>query len=222
MSSILKALKKLENDNATCKPGQIRIDSKILQERSVPGLSRFTVCLLVIVFVAVGSGTTYVFMKKQEGSAAIQTRSNAPPRPAALTQAPVGTDIQQRKQKQRPTLPKIITRPEEPISSHRIPATSLTTVTQPEKQVAPLQPIEMPQQPNVQNTPVAVIVRPVLTVNGIAFQEGSGDNLAVINGTTVTKGSVIEGVKVEEIQNDRVRFSQKGERFEIILNKSNR
>jgi hypothetical protein len=32
---------------------------------------------------------------------------------------------------------------------------------------------------------------------------------------------VIEGARVEEIQKDRVRFSRGGERFEIILDKSN-
>ncbi len=63
---------------------------------------------------------------------------------------------------------------------------------------------------------------PHLTVNGIAYQEGGSDNLAVINGITVSNGAVIEGVKVEDIQKDRVQFSHDGEKFEIILNKSNR
>lgn len=69
---------------------------------------------------------------------------------------------------------------------------------------------------------VASPVKPaVLKVDGIAFQEGAADSLAVVNGTTVSKGSVIEGVRVEEIQKDRVRFSRGGEKFEVILDKSN-
>ena len=62
--------------------------------------------------------------------------------------------------------------------------------------------------------------KPVLKVNGIAFQDGA-DSVAVINGITVSKGSVIEGARVEEIQKDRVRFSRGGEKFDIILDKSN-
>jgi len=72
--------------------------------------------------------------------------------------------------------------------------------------------------------PPAVVITPgppVLKVLGIAFQDGSTNSVAVVNGVAVTKGSVIEGVRVEEIQKDRVKFSRGGETFEIILDKSN-
>jgi type II secretory pathway component PulC len=70
--------------------------------------------------------------------------------------------------------------------------------------------------------PVATPVKQgVLKLDGIAFQDGGVDSLAVINGTTVSKGSVIEGARVEEIQKDRVRFSRGGEKFEVILDRPN-
>ena len=59
-------------------------------------------------------------------------------------------------------------------------------------------------------------------MNGIAFQEGSRDNMAMINGIAVSSGEMIEGVRVEDIQKNRVIFSQGGEKFEIRLNKSNK
>jgi general secretion pathway protein B len=58
-------------------------------------------------------------------------------------------------------------------------------------------------------------------VQGIAFQDGSANGVAVVNGVAVSNGSVIEGVRVEEIQNDRVTFSRDGKKFEIVLDKSN-
>jgi len=69
-------------------------------------------------------------------------------------------------------------------------------------------------------SPVATPVKPVLKVHGIAFQDGA-ESAAVVNGVTVSNGSVIEGARVEEIQKDRVRFSRGGETFDIILDKSN-
>lgn len=61
----------------------------------------------------------------------------------------------------------------------------------------------------------------VLKVDGIAFQDGTAEGVAVVNGVAVSKGSEIEGARVEEIQKDCVRFSRGAEKFEIILDKSN-
>jgi general secretion pathway protein B len=60
-----------------------------------------------------------------------------------------------------------------------------------------------------------------LKVEGIAFQDGGTDSVAVVNGVAVSKGSVIEGARVEEILKDRVKFSRGSEKFEIILDKTN-
>jgi type II secretory pathway component PulC len=83
------------------------------------------------------------------------------------------------------------------------------------------QPVE--QKNMTPSTPVAPLVtpvKPVLKVHGIAFQDGA-ESVAVINGIAVSKGSVIEGARVEEILKDRVRLSRGGETFEIILDKMN-
>jgi type II secretory pathway component PulC len=90
---------------------------------------------------------------------------------------------------------------------------------------AEIVPQDVPVEPESVSlpAPVAPLVppaRPVLKVDGIAFQDGA-DSVAVINGVTVSNGSVIEGARVEEIQKDRVRFSRDGETFDIILDKSN-
>ena len=58
-------------------------------------------------------------------------------------------------------------------------------------------------------------------MDGIAYHFGSADSLAVVNGTTVYAGAMVEGAKVEEIGKDRIRFNYEGEKFEIPLGKSN-
>jgi type II secretory pathway component PulC len=63
--------------------------------------------------------------------------------------------------------------------------------------------------------------KPVLKVDGIAYQDSDVESFAMVNGVAVSKGSVIEGARVEEIQKDRVKFSRGGEKFEVILEKSN-
>lgn len=63
---------------------------------------------------------------------------------------------------------------------------------------------------------------PVLKVNGIAYQARDEDSMAVVNGVTVSNGSIIAGAKVEGVLPDRVQFSFKGEKFDVFLGKSNR
>jgi len=235
MSSILKALKKLEHDNASCKPGQLKIDAKILQERSNTGISRPTALVLFIVFVAIGSGSTYFLMKQQTKTPTptnlnsntsqsdqkpIQQEIAPMPKPVTIVTAPTPQQVPsltarsitksvpgQTTTQSFPTPAAASSATEKPATAERSPTAT---------------PSPAAQQPAPTNQGPTSITRPILTVNGIASQDGNSENFAVINGTTVSKGSVIEGVKVEDIRSDRVRFSHNGENFEIILNKSNR
>ena len=61
---------------------------------------------------------------------------------------------------------------------------------------------------------------PRITVSGIAYNKEPADRLAVINGVPVGEGKAINGVTVEEIQPDRVRFSQGQKSFEVPLGRS--
>ena len=56
-------------------------------------------------------------------------------------------------------------------------------------------------------------------VSGIAWQKESVSRLAVVNGTPVVQGAVVEGARVEEIFQDRVRFSRDNSSFEVPLGK---
>ncbi|HEU0264943.1 MAG TPA: hypothetical protein VFR01_04370 [Geobacterales bacterium] len=56
-----------------------------------------------------------------------------------------------------------------------------------------------------------------LTVSGIAWQEEHRLRRAVINGLLVKEGETVEGARVLEIRQDRVRFDSNGQRVEALL-----
>lgn len=60
-----------------------------------------------------------------------------------------------------------------------------------------------------------------LRVDGIASYGTTSGSLAMVNGTPVTIGSIIDGATVEGIFRDVVRFRRNGESFEIHLGASN-
>lgn len=58
---------------------------------------------------------------------------------------------------------------------------------------------------------------PSLRLSAIVWHEEPSKRIAMINGVITTEGTMIEGVKVEEIYPDRVRLSLNGRPFEISL-----
>lgn len=224
MSSILKALKKLENDKSICKPEQLRIDSKILQEASSTKLSGTTLFIVAIALFICGGGATFLYMKRStsDGIASQTLSQRNDIHITAPTISPV-MKIDTLDPNTAPISPPKIP----PAAIKRLPDNIAPQKMQPSppeiKTAAPIQaPAHAPIPEARATASKSTTAKPILTVNGIAYQDESNDNLAVINGITVSSGAVIEGVKVEDIQKDRVHFSQGGEKFEIILNKSNR
>lgn len=57
-------------------------------------------------------------------------------------------------------------------------------------------------------------------VSGIAFQGENSENVAIVNGKPVVINSDIDGAKIEDIKADKVVFSRDGKRFEVGLGKS--
>lgn len=241
MSSILKALKKLEKDSSTLKPGQPKIDVRILQEEQRPsGISRSVSVCLIIFFAIAASGTTYLFLKQPTRNISDNAVPAPPspnlsnsPTPALMPQSP--EQVPKNSQATQRLDKQVITGQENKTKKHfdsLLPGDHpVLTPTRnannpslppspPEKSIAPLRTEEPSPPPAAQLTQPPV--RPALNISGIAFQEGSRDNLAVVNGSAVSKGAIIDGVKVEEVLADRVRFSQNGEKFEVILSKSSR
>lgn len=225
MSSILKALKRLEQEKSTRKPEFVKIDAEILKSVSSGKRSSAALVIAACAVFASGGGAAYLFLKH-----------DAPPIAAAKPQSPVptaGTALS--------GIPTPAPVPETVSNANRNTTPAATTLNTATERPAPApQPVMPRQKPRIELTsdlvpptapvpeqkstaaPVAPPAKQsVLKLDGIAFQDGGADSLAVINGTTVSKGSLIEGARVEEIQKDRVRFSRGSEKFEVILDRSN-
>ena len=84
----------------------------------------------------------------------------------------------------------------------------------PEKTKAPTEQTPTPAQ---QTPKEFSTTSPLLKLSAIVWYEEPSKRFAMINGLIVTEGSVVEGVKVEEIYPNRVRFSQNGRQFEISM-----
>lgn len=65
--------------------------------------------------------------------------------------------------------------------------------------------------------PIALDNIPDLIVTGIAYQQDREGRLAVVNELPVMEGTLIEGARIEEILEDRVRFVKDGRTFEVGL-----
>lgn len=220
MSSILKALKKLEDDKATRHPGELRIDAEILRTDSHSRFSSSGLLVISLFLVALGSGATYMYMK-----------GNIIPEQASQNLRTLPLPLQNTSPVSRPSEiipeqlpPEIVIAPAQqhliPRGEHQKKNSSQraeTSVVVPKRAAVPLTatPPPLPAASSVKQVPA-------LRVNGIAFQEGSSGSVAMINGEPLSNGSVVGGAKVEEIFKNKVKFSFNGDTFEILLGQSNR
>jgi general secretion pathway protein B len=226
MSSVLKALKKLENDNATRWPGEHKIDAEIVRTVNPPRLSPAVLLVTSLLLLAGGSGVTFLYMKKDAAPESSHPKSLSAPKqnpphvsaseikteqlPEALVVVPAK---QQKTEKvaapklHQPPMPTVKSPPHNPAKSV---AASKPAV------VSPLHTRTSPPH----SLPASTIAVPALRVNGIAFQ--GANSVAMINGEPFSSGAIINGAKIEEIQKDKVRFSYNGEIIEIPLGQSNR
>lgn len=226
MSSILKALKKLEQEKTIRKPDSFKIDSEILRGSLDRRPVTTGVSLAAMALFLCGVAGTYLIMRPDSVPApqsqvpTIETRGEAS---SAATVLPVPLKTATEPQTRLPEKKSSAT--DAPLPVSRPAGKQEAPIQQPAE--APLKLTSPPPPPPVVSTvpltqpapSLPAPVKPVLKVLGIAYQEGA-ESAAVINGLTVTKGSVIEGVRVEEIKKDRVTFSRSGETFEVILDKS--
>ncbi len=234
MSSILKALKKLEDEKSIRKPDSLKIDAEILRGDASRRFSPMGISLLAALLFICGSGATYFFMSSDTNNVKATLSDVAPvdpPSPATAVSPDAERPHNLNLQADLPKPDKVVTASGIDNKLGNTPPSSVTVPRLP-AQAQPVQRIRQPQEkrpvaapqttPATTTRPVAPVMAPLLKVNGIAFQEESVDRVAIVNGAPVSNGSVIEGAKVEDIQKDRVRFSYGGEKFDVALGKSNR
>ncbi|HZV81823.1 MAG TPA: general secretion pathway protein GspB [Geobacteraceae bacterium] len=231
MSSILKALKKLEQEKAMRREGEIDLSREILHGPTRrkkrfswqwPAAITTIVLLFAIVAILLTRETTTVKPEQHP----------TPLREAQLpsTPAPVAAEKISPRPADAPRLEAVpVYKPAKVSAANPAPTripTPLSPPQQPSMQAPSLPPAAPPVtataprvEPARKQAPPAP-VDPAFAVSGIAWNKDSADRLAIVNGQPLTTGSFLDGAVVEEILPDRVRFSQGGKTFEVPLGKS--
>jgi general secretion pathway protein B len=219
MSSILEALKKLEDEKAARRGGMGNLAGKVAKTGRrprpasawlVPGcmVAVAVVSVLVTYFAVTGSSS-----RRSESAPAKKPPgiSLAPDTPLPPAGTPVTNGL-----KPRQSYPPPHKKSESAVAV--LPgATAGNREILPKasgKQEAPTSSTPVKSAPETEGSPT-----PSMTVSGIAWQKDTAFRMAVVNGSPVKEGGTVEGTTVKEILPDRVRFSFKGKEFEVPMEK---
>lgn len=223
MSSILRALKKLEEEKSVGKPLELNIDAEILRpDHSGKGVSMSKVLVGALVLTACGSGATYYLMKpgavlhKAKTDTGIQEPQRSSSDSVKTTGQPIPSSQPVQPPQTVPLATKVI--PQAPSVSKSIPVIQAAPPVKPTTRPLPVQAVAKTAPPQTVEKKASA---QALRVNGIAYQTTSADSMAIINGAPVTVGASVGDVTVTEIQRDRVVFGRNGETFEIRLGQTN-
>lgn len=234
MSSILKALKKLEDEKVTRKPESLKIHSEILRDSTTLNLTPLRVGIAAVLVFICGGGATYLYVKSDVQTALVSPVTEANKQPAQSAVSSPSKDIPVERVASNPIVPA---EPRQSPTPPSLASSYRAVAVQKKRQQPPKNTVSMSNQittkekitsvkptqpllplPEARKTTASS--RPLLKVDGIAFQEGD-NSVAIINGAQATKTSIIEGAKVEAILRDRVLFTLAGERFEVLLGHTN-
>lgn len=241
MSSILKALKKLEEEklNLEDEPRRVNVSSDILRQRGDKRTNRrllqgIAIIGILIVMLLI----TLLLLRPAPKEAALPVPAASTPQvttpPAPLQPPPASLPVSQpaRQLPAQPAMPLPATGSKAagplPQETVRLPEPARPAITRktplpelPGSEPLPAQAAQtrQPPKPAVQTVENS---EPHLTLSGIAWNKDSAERLAIINGQPASTGSHIGGAVVEEILPDRVRLSSKGRVFELSIGRSDR
>jgi hypothetical protein len=239
MSTILKALKKLENEQRAAAapvdlPGKILVDGPPARHRPKPGLwvgAGIAAGLIIAILVVTG------FFWWREFSAEVVSTKATPP-PTALAATPIPTDAPGhplRPGKESVALP--VTRRHDPSSATALPAAAVVGapkgLASPPTLPLPAEGGAGPSSVTAQasSSPVVKQVHlekheipapgqqwaaPHLTVSDIVPASGGG-RMAIVNGLPVMEGTMVDDAVVREIRAGQVVFEIDGKSVAVPL-----
>jgi general secretion pathway protein B len=227
MSSILEALKKLEDEKTARLSGAGNIAGKVVKAGRRPrqrpwwlvpaGMAAVAASAVLVTYLLMsGFSTRNETARTPAVSPPLQPQQAAAPA-AALAPPPLPS-------------PAVADKEIFPEKGGRTASPALPSAALSARQVSP--PVATPHQqtetrkveepvalpPQVTKPGVSDI--PALNVSGIAWQKGGAERFAMINGKPVAEGATVDGARVEEIFPDRVRFSFANRTFEVSLGKT--
>jgi hypothetical protein len=224
VSFILKALQKLEEENAARQAEPAAIESAILAPvASSAGPRRALKWLVIALVFLAGGAMTYLLIPKTTVSVPPRQELAVAPSVPAASLPPAGQP--------KPAAPA--TQADEPSAR---PAPITARISPPATGSAGRTRAAATQHPQLDRekpgddtdavavpspaSPVSTGAPPVaLAVNGIAFQDDPSASSAVVNGVFVKRGMTVGGARVERIFQNKVRFSLNGSIFEVPLAK---
>ena len=217
MSSILEALKKLEEEKAARRSGMGNLAGKVAktgrQPRQTPawllpgGMLAVAIVSVLVTYVAM-NGTSPRRSESVPGKKTSEV-ARTPDNPLPPVSSPV-TDVLNSRQTDLSPQKKT-----EGISTSP-PGTSIKAASpHPEstdRQTPSVSPTPAKNPPESAGAPFST-----LNVSGIAWQKDNAFRMAVVNGVPVREGDTVEGITVKEILPDRIRFSVNGKEFEVPM-----
>ena len=219
MSSILEALKKLEEEKAARRGGMGNLAGRVAKTgRRSRQTSTWLLAGGMLAIAAVSALATYFAINGSPSSRSKSASSAKPPdvsRAPAVPLPPTGLPVTDMLNPRQPDLTpmKKGERISNPLPDSTIrDASHLPDSSQSSAGLEPSTPGESPHE-------AAGAPRPAFSVAGIAWQKDNAFRMAVVNGVPVREGDTVEGSTVKEILADRVRFSFNGKEFEVPMEK---
>ncbi|HBG07723.1 MAG: hypothetical protein A2075_10455 [Geobacteraceae bacterium GWC2_58_44] len=245
MSSILKALEKVEESQNTRRDGGAGGFKKGRERRRA-----WLMPAGILGGAAVATLVTFAAMGGFSRSAAPVQEVKAVVKPAPVVVAPLYPVTEGPAAQPEQTLPvepeEVVAVPNPKASPAPAPTLTAMAAAKPKRVTAgaipvlrpsslrpsPLQAVSVPTNTPVQAAPAAVEAPPVFEtepqltrekpraefrVTGIAWQKDSASSAAIVNGRSVQQGSMVNGYKIEAILEDKVIFSSSSGKLEVLL-----
>jgi len=226
MSSILKALKKLEREKSRQRDDHIDLARDILrggERRS--GRDWSTILVTAAIVVAVVVVTLIALRQMDRGDKAVESSVQltvdrpvvSSPMAPAVVESVVEELIDQRRPQVRPPAPVRRTTTVRgeipPVAS--IPKLGSEATVVDETLPPPVAAVAVPPAVAVVTAPPILPVRESFILSAIVFHPDREARIAVINDLPVMEGSMVGDYRVDEIQTERVILSREGSLFEV-------
>ena len=212
MSSILKALKRLERDKARRHDDNVDLARDILRgDGRRFGPPRWLLPLLAFLAVLLVLTLAVLLWPRREVSGS-KDPATAPMATVATISAVEPAIVEEIIDRRQPAPIGVRTARNAAPPHVAAPPVAVTTIPEPQPAKVPA-PLLVP--PQVEPVAATSSADTELAVSAIVFNDEPSARLAVINDLPVMEGTMIGTVRVEEIRSDRVIFSRAGVRFAI-------
>jgi general secretion pathway protein B len=229
MSYILKALKKVEEEKTARKGNAADMHTALMtdsgsKKASPSGSIRTAVTILALIAAA---ALIWKSMNRGGIPAGEVVSSGIPAAPAGVAERPrpVHSPAPAPVTAQAPAAAPVTAPEHSPASVSAPPAPVMPQTTETESPVSTdglrkTGHVAAGKHPETQKPREPTGTAPAgLKVNGIAFQDDPAESMAVVNGKLVRRGMEIDGMRVDEIFRNRVRFSGRNGLFDLQLSK---